>query len=104
MLILIYFTGMVRKYLRGIGKRNYKAFNDADMERAISAVKDGMSKAKASHNFGVPRSTLQNRLGMRHTATVGRPTVLSDEEEKVLIATLSEVAEWGYPLMPLTSK
>ena len=34
---------------------NYKAFNDADMERAISAVKDGMSKAKASRNFGVPR-------------------------------------------------
>lgn len=42
--------------------------------------------------------TLQNRLGTKHNQRVGRPTVFSEGEEKLLVQTLAEVANWGYPL------
>lgn len=44
------------------------------------------------------RSTLQNRLQRKHNKHVGRPTVLSTEEEHLLVQTLAELANRGYPL------
>lgn len=41
---------------------------------------------------------MQNRLGTKHNQRVGRPTVFSEGEEKLLVQTLAEVANWGYPL------
>ncbi|XP_071959534.1 jerky protein homolog-like [Antedon mediterranea] len=91
---------MVRNYKRGNGKRKYKSFSDDDLKQAVDAVQNGMSQAAASRTFGITRSTLQNKLDHKHKKDVGRPTVLSEAEEKILVQTLSEVAKWGYPLTP----
>ena len=38
------------------------AYKEEDMEKAIAAVEGGMSKRCASKTFGVPRTTLMDKL------------------------------------------
>ncbi|KAJ8050139.1 Jerky protein-like-like [Holothuria leucospilota] len=89
---------MVRSYKRGNGKRKYAQYDEDDVKAAIDAVKDGMSQAEASRRFSIPRGTLQNKIKETHSKKVGRPTVLSQDEESVIVMTLAEVAKWGYPM------
>ena len=73
------------------------------LEEAIQAVGDGgMSICHAAEQFGVPKSTLQNRMKGTHKDVHGRPTVLSKEEEKYIEEKCIEemvlqCAHWGFP-------
>ena len=37
-------------------------YTEEDVQRALNAVANGMSQIKAGLEFGVPRSTIQNRM------------------------------------------
>ena len=37
-------------------------YTEEDVQRALNTVANGMSQKKAGLEFGVPRSTLQNRM------------------------------------------
>ena len=37
-------------------------YTEEDVQRALNAVANGMSQKKAGLEFGVPRSTIQNRI------------------------------------------
>jgi len=50
-----------------------------------------MSQKLASQVYGIPRGTLQNRIKVTHVSKVGRPPVLSDIEEKLLVDTIMAV-------------
>lgn len=78
---------MVCNYVRGSGKRKYRCFTDEDLESALKAIQGGLSQAKASALFNVPRMQ-----------AAGRPPVLNQEEEQILVQTLAEVSKRGYPL------
>eukprot|EP00096_Caligus_rogercresseyi_P007593 TRINITY_DN25528_c0_g1_i1.p1 TRINITY_DN25528_c0_g1~~TRINITY_DN25528_c0_g1_i1.p1 ORF type:complete len:549 (+),score=107.82 TRINITY_DN25528_c0_g1_i1:71-1717(+) len=57
------------------------------MKDAIQAVQMGMSGRVAAFNFGVPRTTLMNKLNNKEEPKMGRCTVLSPEEE-------ARIVEW----------
>lgn len=89
---------MVRSYQSGNGKRKYVNYNKDALEEAITGIENGLSQAEGSRRFQIPQATLQNRINKKHSKHVGRPTVLSLEEESLIVKTLAEVANWGYQL------
>jgi hypothetical protein len=59
------------------------------MENAYQKVNsEGWAVARAAREYGVPRVTLIDKPTDRHKAKLGRPTALSDIEERVLVDLL----------------
>ena len=79
---------------------NYRhTYDQGDMEQAIAAVKSKeYSVRQAAERFGVPKSTLQSRAQDKTTDRLGRPTVLTQVEEKLLVQRLVLMGEWAFPL------
>lgn len=92
---------MVRNYQRTPGSKPYRNFREEDMEKAVQAVRNGMSQKTAAQTYKVPRITLGRRVHEKHTKPVGHPTVLSPAEEATIASTLGVVAKWGFPLTRL---
>ncbi|KAJ8941189.1 hypothetical protein NQ318_008648 [Aromia moschata] len=89
---------MVRKYQRTPGSKPYANFTKENMEKAVDAVREGISQRAAAIKFNVPWISLLRRVGGKHTKPVGHPTVLSQAEEETIAKTLGVVAKWGFPL------
>lgn len=54
--------------------------------QALQAVRDGMPKLKASKMFGIPRATIQFRMGDKFKKPgYGPATYLTKEEEAMLV-------------------
>jgi transposase-like protein len=81
-------------------KGNYRTkYNQEAMRQAVQAVADKrMTMTEASKHYQVPKTTLHDRLHERVSERVGRPTVLSPEEEQIIVERLVLMGEWGYPL------
>ncbi|CAH1964377.1 unnamed protein product [Acanthoscelides obtectus] len=92
---------MVRKYIKMPGSRNYQNYSKEDLEKAVNAVKGGMSKKRAAILFKIPRATLVNRCLGRHNRKCGHPTVLYQQEQQVIADTLGQVSNWDFPLTKL---
>ena len=86
---------MVRKYKQK-GQINY---TEADLYNAVEAVNKGqLSQRAAADVYGVPRCTIQRWQKGRNCSQLGsgHKTVLSDEEEKLIVHALITIAEWGF--------
>jgi hypothetical protein len=61
-------------------------YTEAALQEAILAVGNGMPKAKAAHRFGIPRSTLHDRLsgGSSQKQRDTDQQLLSEEQERLL--------------------
>ena len=72
------------------------------MAMAIQMVKSGqMSKKLAAKSYGVPKTTLLDKLAGRvpeEPTRVGRKTVLTPAEELTLVGFINIMSEIGYPL------
>jgi len=81
-------------------KDNYRSkYTAEDLQNAFELVTDGWSVAGAARETGVPRITLLNKIrGTHKTGLVGRPTALSQIEERVLVDLLVLMGEYNYPL------
>ena len=81
------------------GKRreNYTA---EQVKEAVTAVKAGLSLRKASEEYGVPKSTIKDHLVEGHGDTIGRPTVLTEEEEVLIVERVMLLGDWGFPMTP----
>ena len=66
------------------------------MSEAIKAVVESYGVNQADQ-YGVPRSTLNDRVSAKHTARSGPQLYLSYEEEEELVTYLVKCAEIGYP-------
>jgi hypothetical protein len=79
------------------GKRR-KNYGPEDIALAVQAVKsDGVSIRTASEMFGVPKSTILDRVNNGHGDQIGRPTELTAEEENLIIEHVQLMATWGFP-------
>ena len=78
---------------------DYKAWSDESMINAISAVtQEGMSVRRAAETYGVPRSTLGDRISGRivHGTSSGASRFLNDDEEEELVSFILGCASIGY--------
>lgn len=89
---------MPRTYVKKLGGRPYLNYNKESMEKAIEAVKKGMSKSRASLKFKVPRTTLIDKISGTHLLKPGRPCILTVEEEQMIAKTVGAVSNWGFPM------
>ena len=77
----------------------YKQWTEEQMGRALNAVAvDGLSVRRAALLYGVPKSTLGDRVSGRVLCgvTCGRDKYLSDEEEEELASFIENCASVGY--------
>ena len=79
-------------------KKKRKQYSQESLSAALEAVKEGMPVRRASVSFGVPRSTLQDRINGRviHGTNPGPQPYLAPAEEQELSQFLVDVAEAGY--------
>ncbi len=71
-------------------------YTEDDVQLAVNATKeDGLILRQASELFNVPKSTTKDLLDDDHSSNMGRPTVLSVEEEVQLLEKIQVLADWG---------
>lgn len=70
------------------------------MLAAVQAVNEGLSLRKASRDFNVPLSTLSNKVKGKvpMTRKMGPQTILSKEEESLLVSWIHAYAKKGFPV------
>ena len=84
---------MPRVYKRKEGARQYGYSGEA-MENAIKEVKEnGLSIKQAAFLCGVNRTTLMNHLKQYRCGAVGRPTLLTQAEEGMIVHALKKLGE-----------
>ena len=84
--------------LKSPTKKKRKQWSNDSMLAAFEAVKKGLPVRKAATQFGVPRTTLQDRVRGRvvHGKNPGPKPFLVPSEEKELSQFLVDVAQAGY--------
>ena len=77
----------------------YSQWDDVSMVKAFAVVELGMSIRRASEMYGVPKSTLHDRvLGkVQHGSRPGTTPYLTVEEEEELVNFIIKCATIGYP-------
>ena len=93
---------MPRKYVR----KTQSKYSNEDMSQALSAIRDeNVLPIDAARRFGIPSSTIYNRLSGRFS-NVGRgvQTILSKEEESFLVHVIKRYQEWQQPMTPASIK
>lgn len=78
--------------------QSYKLWTDDRMTKALMAVAEGSSVRRAAEEYGVPRSTLHDRVNGRviHGSKSGPRKYLTSLEEEQLVAHLKNCASIGY--------
>ena len=81
-------------------KTNYRSkYSQESLDKAIEDFQSGkFSLRSAAKEYGVPKTTLENRVKGKSTDELGRPKVLSPDEENVLVERLMLLGDWGFPL------
>nr|CAI5826190.1 unnamed protein product [Callosobruchus analis] len=79
------------------GTRRYGVrsnYTQGTLKEALERIKSGELSTYAAHQiYGIPRSTLKNKLEEKRGKTIGRPTALTAEEETTLCDHILALAE-----------
>ena len=88
---------MPRRY-KTVNTRNH--WTTGQLDKAKEAVENGeLNTSKAAEMYGIPYSTLRDRLkGKSIKQFGGRPSVLSFEEEKEISTSCQVLQKFGFPL------
>ena len=87
---------MPRKYKKKVNS-GYANFTEESMNNAVADVRAGLlSIKKAAFKYGVKRPTLMNCLKHVHCGSVGRPTILTRDEEAVIVHAVQKLGDWGF--------
>lgn len=79
-------------------KKYVKKYSEQILQSALNEVKSGIPKKTVSKKYGIPRSTLQFRLGPKFTKPeFGRHTYLTKEEKNTLVEYILESHKKGFP-------
>lgn len=83
-------------------RSKFTQYDPSVLKEAIASVKSGiLSINKASEQYGIKRTTLQNRVKDIHNKKQGGPCAMNEDDEKRLKNMLITVSHWGFPLSKL---
>ncbi|CAH1980481.1 unnamed protein product [Acanthoscelides obtectus] len=69
------------------------------MEQALEDIRNKRKSLRgASEYYGIPKSTLFDKLRRQKDGKHGAPTKLSEQEEKMFAEAITQFAEWGFPM------
>uniref|UniRef100_A0A6P7H532 Uncharacterized protein LOC114347107 n=1 Tax=Diabrotica virgifera virgifera TaxID=50390 RepID=A0A6P7H532_DIAVI len=91
---------MPRRIRKKLGARQYVNYSETMLERAVEAVRGGLSSRQAER-FKVPRRTILNKIKRTHVSSIGHPLTLTKIEERHLVDVVIASAEYGAPLTSL---
>lgn len=75
-----------------------RTYSEETVQKALSAVRRGISKKAAARKYGIPRSTIQFRLGEKFKKVRHGPnTYLTDVEEETLVQWILDSYRKGFP-------
>lgn len=87
------------RFKRILGSREYCNYTTARVDEAVRSITQGrMTQRGTSEAFGIPRSTLQNKIINLHTKTPGGQPVLTSDEETKIVAHILLTSKYGFPL------
>ncbi|XP_039450191.1 uncharacterized protein LOC120429094 [Culex pipiens pallens] len=89
---------MPRVYKRVPGSRAYRDYEDDNLQKCLKAIARGMTHREASEAYGIPKSTIGNKLYTDRNKDVGGQRVFTDEEERAFVRCLVTMAEFGFPV------
>lgn len=96
-----YRTTMPSKYQRKCPALG--SWSTDDLENAFDAIKDGMSLRKAAKEYGIPFSTLRDRLKIRKTVEpkLGKYATFTKEQEEMMVQNLLQLSGMYYGVASL---
>lgn len=93
---------MPRNPVKPLGTRNYANYKPEVLEECLEAIRSGeLTQRAAEARYGIPRSTLKNKLKGSHMKKVGRARVFSEEEEKAFENHLIIMSDFGFPMVEI---
>lgn len=82
-------------------KKKFHQYSEQNLQSAIQSIRTGTKTREACKIFGVPRSTVQDRLKGRVSEKprqVGPDPYLTLKNENRIVSCLFELAKCGFPL------
>lgn len=87
---------MLQTYKRRLDSRKY-GYSEDSMKKAVADVREnGASIKKAAFLYRSNTSTVTNHLKNTHAGKVGRPTILTYDEEQLKVHALTKLGDWGF--------
>lgn len=70
------------------------------LNSALESIRNGMPIKRASKEYNIPKTTLSSKFYGKFPigCKAGAPTILSSEEESILVKWIIEVAKVGFPV------
>lgn len=96
-----FFLQMPLRNRKKLGARAYQRYTEEAIQRAVQAMRNGMSSREAERLFHVPRRTLLNKVKAKHSGKIGHPLALTEVEERHMVDVVIASAEYGCPLTTL---
>ena len=85
-------------------RKKHKLWDETTLQSALDSIHSGMSFGVASKTYGIPKTTLYNRITLgRDPKKAGRKCALTYEEEKQLVNYLLFMANAGTPVTQTTA-
>ena len=83
------------------GSRHYKDYTKEMLEECVQRVKSGnLTQRDAEKEYNISRSIIKNKLSGKHPKPVGRPPVLSFDEERLILNRVQLMCDYGFPVTP----
>jgi hypothetical protein len=80
-------------------KRKNRQYTAQSMQEALDDVKEhGIKLWEAAKKHKVPYQTLKDKFDGKHTGKVGRKSILTAEDEELMVSWIQERAKMGFPL------
>lgn len=64
----------------------------------MEVVHADLSLRKAKEQFGIPRCSINRAITGKNSGKVGRPFVLNETDQNILVKCICSAGEWGFPL------
>ena len=81
------------------GSRCYADYSIKKLNECLAAIRAGeITTRVAETTYGIPRRTIINKMKGHHTSKPGKPTVFSEEEEKVFVSCVIAMSDFGFPV------